>query len=250
MKYWKIQLFRVRLSYERGKAYATMSKVAIGNGGFTVAWLNLMVFQRGGRKQPKHAFPCFFLPCRWITLKLIQSSKALTITTHNTNQHCRVRFCAVVGQLLSKQLYKENSVPFEYFLRSPPTLSTSANEADHVHWCTYQKHWFLVVYRCLSLSLRYYSPNSGILWNQSARILQESKHLFLHWRSVIERVERMRTRPLPITEYYLTMVYQAPDHRGKSGDSQELDALKSQRRPLVRKKYDIARFDASSTSWF
>ena len=104
MKYWKIQLFRVRLSYERGKAYATMSKVAIGNGGFTVAWLNLMEFQRGGRKQPKHAFPCFFLPCRWITLKLIQSSKALTITTHNTNQHCRARFYVFVGPL-SQQLY-------------------------------------------------------------------------------------------------------------------------------------------------
>ena len=35
---WKdlylIQLFRERLSYKRGKAYATMSKVIMGNGGF------------------------------------------------------------------------------------------------------------------------------------------------------------------------------------------------------------------------
>ena len=38
------QLFRVRLSYERGRAYATMSKVIIGNGGFTVALLNLRCF--------------------------------------------------------------------------------------------------------------------------------------------------------------------------------------------------------------
>ena len=29
-----IQLFRERLSYKRGKAYATMSKVIMGNGGF------------------------------------------------------------------------------------------------------------------------------------------------------------------------------------------------------------------------
>ena len=29
-----IQLFRERLSYKRGKAYATMSKVTMGNGGF------------------------------------------------------------------------------------------------------------------------------------------------------------------------------------------------------------------------
>lgn len=28
-----------------------------------------------------------------------------TITTQNTNRHCRVRFCAVVGQPSSKQLY-------------------------------------------------------------------------------------------------------------------------------------------------
>ena len=28
-----------------------------------------------------------------------------TITTHNTNRHCRVQFSACVRQLLSKQLY-------------------------------------------------------------------------------------------------------------------------------------------------
>ena len=39
-----IQLFRVRLSYERGRAYAAMSKVIMGNGGFTVALLNLRCF--------------------------------------------------------------------------------------------------------------------------------------------------------------------------------------------------------------
>ena len=32
-----IQLFRERLSYKRGERYATMSKVIMGNGGFTVA---------------------------------------------------------------------------------------------------------------------------------------------------------------------------------------------------------------------
>ena len=32
-----IQLFRERLSYKRGKTNATMSKVIIGNGDFTVA---------------------------------------------------------------------------------------------------------------------------------------------------------------------------------------------------------------------
>ena len=52
----RIQLFRERLSYKRGKAYAIMSKVIMGNGGFMVALLNLKVFQRGGRKQHKHVY--------------------------------------------------------------------------------------------------------------------------------------------------------------------------------------------------
>ena len=34
LSYRCIQLFRERLSYKRGKAYATMSKVIMGNGGF------------------------------------------------------------------------------------------------------------------------------------------------------------------------------------------------------------------------
>ena len=34
-----IQLFRERLSYKRGKARATMSKVIMGNGGFH-GWLS------------------------------------------------------------------------------------------------------------------------------------------------------------------------------------------------------------------
>ena len=102
MKCWKIQLFRVRLSYERGKAYATMSKVTIGNGGFTVALVNLEVFQRGGRKQHRHVFMLF--PSLSLNHLEIQSSKALTLTTHNTNQHCRALFYTFVGPL-SKQLY-------------------------------------------------------------------------------------------------------------------------------------------------
>ena len=51
-----IQLFRERLSYKRVKANATMSKVIMGNGSFTVAWVNLKVFQRGGGKQHKYVF--------------------------------------------------------------------------------------------------------------------------------------------------------------------------------------------------
>ena len=57
-----VQLFRERLSYKRGNAYATMSKVIMGNGGFAVAWLKLKVFQSDGRKQHKQAYSCFLLP--------------------------------------------------------------------------------------------------------------------------------------------------------------------------------------------
>ena len=40
-----------------------VSKVIMGNGGFTVACVNLKVFQRGERKQRKHVYSCFLLPC-------------------------------------------------------------------------------------------------------------------------------------------------------------------------------------------
>ena len=40
---------------------------------FTVAWFNLEVFPRGGRKQHKRAYSSFLVPCCWITLKLNQA---------------------------------------------------------------------------------------------------------------------------------------------------------------------------------
>ena len=67
-----IQLFQVWLSYERGKAYTTKSKVIMGNGGVTVASLKFKVFQHDWRKQHKHTYSCFLLHCCWITLKLNQ----------------------------------------------------------------------------------------------------------------------------------------------------------------------------------
>ena len=61
---------------------------------FTVAWVNLKVFQRGGKKQHKHQYSCFLLVLvAKITLKLNQA----TLTTHNTNWHCRVRFSHFCG---------------------------------------------------------------------------------------------------------------------------------------------------------
>ena len=47
---------------QRRNAYANMPKVIMGNGGFTVAWLKLKVFQRDGRKLHKHVHSRFLLP--------------------------------------------------------------------------------------------------------------------------------------------------------------------------------------------
>ena len=70
---------------------------------FTVAWVKLKMFQRGGRKQHKHVFVFFsFLVAEspWTSIKQSQ-----TLTTHNASRHRRVRFYTFVGQPLSKQLY-------------------------------------------------------------------------------------------------------------------------------------------------
>ena len=45
-----IQLFPERLSYNRGQCQKLLWVMVV----FTVAWVNLKVFQRGGRKQHKH----------------------------------------------------------------------------------------------------------------------------------------------------------------------------------------------------
>ena len=49
-----------------------------------------------------HAF--FLLPANINSVNLNQEAKLLHY--HNTNRHCLVRFCSVVGQPLSKQLYR------------------------------------------------------------------------------------------------------------------------------------------------
>ena len=89
----RIQLFRERLSYKRGEPYATMSKVIMGYGGFTVAWMKLRVIQR---VEWNTTNPC---------IRNFSCPLAQTLATHNTNRHFRIRFYTFVGQPLSKQLY-------------------------------------------------------------------------------------------------------------------------------------------------
>ena len=60
---FSIQLFRERLSYKRGKAYATMSKVVMGNGGFNgcLSEPHGVSIHHGGRN--KHMYSFFLVPC-------------------------------------------------------------------------------------------------------------------------------------------------------------------------------------------
>ena len=74
--------------------------------------LNLKVFQHGGRKQHKHMYSFFLVPCCWITLNLNQSKPSTNydqnqaLTSYNANRHCRiVRFLHFCGQIFSKQVH-------------------------------------------------------------------------------------------------------------------------------------------------
>ena len=55
-----------------------MSQIIMGNGGFTVAGVNLKVFQRGGKKQHKHMYSFFLVHCCSI-------NQAQTLTTRKAH---------------------------------------------------------------------------------------------------------------------------------------------------------------------
>ena len=65
----------------------------------TVSWVNLKVFQRGGRKKHKH-YLFLVAESPWTSIRQSQ-----TLVTHNANRPCGVRFYTFAGQPLSKQLY-------------------------------------------------------------------------------------------------------------------------------------------------
>ena len=98
-----IQPFRERLSYKWWKAYATMSKVIMGNGGFYCCLSEPQGVSAWWRETAQTSIRFFsFFPAEspWTSIKQSQ-----TLTTHNANRHCRVCFYTFVGQPLSKQLY-------------------------------------------------------------------------------------------------------------------------------------------------
>ena len=81
-----------------------MSKVIMGNGGFTGCMIEAQGVSACRRKKQKPVYSYFLLPpfsTPWTLIKQRQ-----TPTTHNTNRHFRVRFYTFVGQPLSKQQYR------------------------------------------------------------------------------------------------------------------------------------------------
>ena len=59
---------------------------------FTVAWLNVEVFQRDGREQHKKAYSYFLVPCCWIILSLNQANKTRTTLLPTLLQFCGTTF--------------------------------------------------------------------------------------------------------------------------------------------------------------
>ena len=80
---------------------------------FTVAWLNLTGvsawWKETAQKTCIHAFSRLVAESPWTSIKQNQ-----TVTTHNANQHCRIRFYTFVGQPLSKQLYTVAKLLVDY----------------------------------------------------------------------------------------------------------------------------------------
>ena len=97
------QLFRERLSYKRGKAYATMSKVIMGNIGFDSCLSEprgVSAWWKETAQTRIHSFSFYVAESPWTSIKQSQ-----TFTTHNANRHCCVCFYTFLGQPLLKQLY-------------------------------------------------------------------------------------------------------------------------------------------------
>ena len=94
------QLFPERLSYQRGKAYATMSKVIMGNGDFYTCLSERQGASTWWKETAQtsiRSFSVLIAELPWTSIKQSQ-----TLTSHNANRHCRVRFYTFVGQPLSK----------------------------------------------------------------------------------------------------------------------------------------------------
>ena len=93
----RIQLFRERLSCKRGKAFATTSKVIMGNGCFYSCLSepqSVSALWKETAQTRIRSFSFLVAESPWTLIKQSQ-----TLTTHNANRQCRVHFYTFVGQL-------------------------------------------------------------------------------------------------------------------------------------------------------
>ena len=97
----RLQLFRVRLSYESGKAYAAMSKVIMGNGSF----YGCLIEPQGvlARWNEKAQTRVFFLS-RFLLLNHLESSEA-ELAPPESQSTLSCTLLQFVGQPLLNQLY-------------------------------------------------------------------------------------------------------------------------------------------------
>ena len=90
-----------------------MSKVIMGNGGFYGCLIEshrcFSVVEGNSTNTCIHAFSRLVAESPWTSIK-----QNHTLTTHNANQHCRIRFYTFVGQPLSKQLYTVAKLLVDY----------------------------------------------------------------------------------------------------------------------------------------
>ena len=92
---------------QMGKAYATMSKVIMGNSGFycCLIWTSrcFSVVEGNSTNTCDRSFSFLVTKSPWTFIKQNQ-----TLTTHNTNRHCR--FYTFVGQSSLKQLHVKSQL--------------------------------------------------------------------------------------------------------------------------------------------
>ena len=88
---------------QRGKAYATISKVIMGNVCFYSCFSEpqgVLAWWKETAQTRIRFFSFLVAESPWTSIKQSQ-----ILTTHNANRHCCIRFYTFAGQPLSRQLY-------------------------------------------------------------------------------------------------------------------------------------------------
>ena len=103
---------------------------------FTVAWVNLKVFQRGGRKQHKHMYLLLELrPCCQVTLNLNQTSPTFTTLYLSALSRALLHFSGTTFVESAVYMYKQIYMSTVDFERTKPSKEeTSILETSAPAW--------------------------------------------------------------------------------------------------------------------